>query len=249
MLNDLFFKKGVYLLGFSNNIEEVLKNKVYVGKTDICFLRRYCDIKSHLEANNYHNLGVQEDFNKHKDFCMYCIDSSISLVETSIKEKSWIDFFNNSNFDLHNKRKNNLGYGKKRNKKEYTFKRIEIYELKNKVNGKRFLTTYANYMNFQGGCIDALETNVHRNKELQDDWNNFGHDNFSFNKLFYGLNDDYQFNYYKILDNYNQLDYTKPKIINICLFDTSLLDKYYIGMKPKKKKKKNYYRKKKSDVI
>ena len=241
MLNNLYFKKGIYLLSFCNTVDEALDNKIYIGKTDVCFLRRYLDSKYQLESGTYHNKLFQEEFNKNKKFYMYVIENTGSYIESSIKEKAWIEFFNNSNFKLYNKRKINLGYGKKRKEKFYNFQKIEIYEIKNKINGKRFLTIYPNYMTFQGVCIDALETNNHKNIELQSDWNKFGHDNFTFTKVYCGLNNDFKYNYYNILSNYSQFDYIKPKIFEIYSFDTKLLDKYYIGMKPKEKKKQKRY--------
>lgn len=58
-----------------------------------------------------------------------------------------------------------------------------VFQIKNKINGKVLLGSSLNLNGALNGHRFTLKINSHRNKALQEDWNQYGEENFMFEIL------------------------------------------------------------------
>lgn len=58
-----------------------------------------------------------------------------------------------------------------------------VFQIKNKINGKVLLGSSLNLNGALNGHRFTLKINSHRNKPLQEDWNQYGEENFMFEIL------------------------------------------------------------------
>lgn len=64
-----------------------------------------------------------------------------------------------------------------------THRPMGIYQIKNIINGKIFVQSSMNLPGSFNGQRFQLELKGHRNKELQEDWNTYGSEAFTFDVL------------------------------------------------------------------
>lgn len=98
-----------------------------------------------------------------------------------------------------------------------------IYEIINRVNNKKYIGSSANIIARWGNHISLLNNNSHHSYKLQEDWNTYGINNFSFciihitsnkNHLL-SLEQEYLDNEPSFSNLYNINDYTNYKSISI----------------------------------
>ena len=64
-----------------------------------------------------------------------------------------------------------------------TLRPMGIYQIKNKVNGKLLIGSSVNLPAILNRCKAELKMGSHRNIVLQQEWKQFGYENFEFNEL------------------------------------------------------------------
>ena len=89
-----------------------------------------------------------------------------------------------------------------------------VFKIVNKINGKIFIGSSPNLDSYWNNQKFQLNLGSHRNKELQNDWNNFGEDNF----------------YYEIIDTINLKDYNANKDYSSAI--NELLELYLNELQP-----------------
>ena len=125
------------------------------------------------------NKLLQGKFNKHgvNMLEMYILSISDDLKETRKQEKSWRSHLKkDSRFELLNVQ---LKGSTAIRRKKPSVHSVYIYQLKNNINNKIFLSSAANDTDFRKNIFDKLATNCHPNQQLQQEFNKFGIINFS----------------------------------------------------------------------